>query len=441
MTIVEYTPVQDIPKIVANARASFLTHQTQNLEVRKGQLRALITLLKENGDDLAAAIKADLNRSPDFEIPTCIQAAQDFLDNLEEYVQNKKGTNLAEKDDSYVRQSPLGTVLVIGAWNFPIMLVVEPLAGALAAGNTVVLKPSENSENSARLLTRLVEKYMDPTIVSVVNGSVEETTVLLEQRFDHIIYTGSTQVGRIVMMAAAKHLTPVTLELGGKCPVIITSKTDLASAAQKIGGWKNVNGGQICITVDYVLCPKHLQQPLIDVVIATWKHMLGDNVKENKTIPRIINKRQHARLEGLLKAVKAENTVVVGGGSDAEELFIEPTIVTDVSAKDTIMQEEIFGPILPIITSESLEESINFINATGEHPLALYLFSEDKDEIEEVLAKTRSGAVIINDIAYHFLNHSLPFGGVGNSGMGSYHGKFSIETFSHQRPVVVRPSL
>ncbi|KAG0372010.1 aldehyde dehydrogenase 3, member A2 [Mortierella sp. AD032] len=439
MTVIEYTPVHSIPKIVADARANFLTHRTQSLEFRKQQLRALLRLLEENAEALKGSILADLNRAGDFEIPTCIQATKDFIDNLEKYTQNQKGTNVAEKDESYVRLSPLGTVLVIGAWNFPIMLNLEPLAGALAAGNTVIIKPSENSEHSARLLTQLVEKYMDPSVVSVVNGGVEETTVLLQHRFDHIIYTGSTQVGRIVMQAAAKHLTPVTLELGGKCPAIIGSSADIGKAAQKIAGWKTGNCGQICLSVDYVLCPKHLQEPLIKAIIGTWQHLFGQNIKDNKSYPKIINKRQHARLEGLLKAVKAENKVVFGGNSDAENLFIEPTIVTNVSLKDTIMQDEIFGPILPIITSESLAESINIING-GEHPLGLYLFSEDKDEVEEVLTKTRSGAAIVNDVASHFLNHSLPFGGVGNSGIGRYHGKYSIEAFSHQRAVMVRSS-
>ncbi|KAF9543601.1 aldehyde dehydrogenase 3, member A2 [Mortierella hygrophila] len=439
MTAIEFTPVHSIPKIIADSRATFLTHRTQSLEFRKQQLRALLKLIEENADDLSAAIKADLNRSADFEIPTCIRATKDFIDNLEKYTENQKGINVADKDDSYVRLSPLGTVLVIGAWNFPIMLVVEPLAGALAAGNTVILKPSENSEHSAKLLTRLIEKYMDPTIVSVINGAVEETTVLLEQRFDHIIYTGGTQVGRIVMQAAAKHLTPVTLELGGKCPAIITSKADIPKAAQKIAGWKTANCGQICLTVDYVLCPKDLQESLIQNIIGTWQHMFGANIKDNKSYPKIINKRQHARLEGLLKAVKAENKVVYGGNADVENLYIEPTIVTGVSLKDTIMQDEIFGPILPIVTSESLAESINIINS-GEHPLGLYLFTEDKQEVEEVLSKTRSGAAIVNDVASHFLNHSLPFGGVGNSGMGRYHGKYSIEAFSHQRAVMVRSS-
>ncbi|KAF9904311.1 Aldehyde dehydrogenase, dimeric NADP-preferring [Linnemannia zychae] len=439
MTVIEYTPVHSIPKIVADTRATFLTHRTQSLEFRKQQLRALLRLIEENADALSDAIKADLNRAGGFEVPTCIRATKDYIENLESYVQNQKAAGLAEKDDAFVRLSPLGTVLVIGAWNFPVILVLEPLAGALAAGNTVVLKPSECSEHSAKLVTRLIEKYMDPSVVSVINGAAEETTVLLEQRFDHIIYTGGTQVGRIVMQAAAKHLTPVTLELGGKCPAIISTKADIPKAAQKIAGWKTTNCGQVCITVDYILCPLHLQDDLIKALIGTWQHIFGTNIKDNESYPKIINKRQHARLEGLLKAVKAENKVVYGGDSDAEKLFVAPTIVTNVSLKDTIMQDEIFGPILPIITSESLANSINIING-GEHPLALYLFSEDKDEAEEVLTKTRSGAVIVNDVASHFLNHSLPFGGVGNSGMGRYHGKYSIEAFSHQRAVMIRSS-
>lgn len=262
------------------------------------------------------------------------------------------------------------------------MLNIEPIAGAIAAGNNVVVKPSEVSAHSAQLLTQMIEKYMDPQVVQVVNGAVEETSALLKERFDHIFYTGGTEVGRIVMVAAAKNLTPVTLELGGKCPVIVTEHTDIAKAAQAIAGTKTFNCGQVCLTVDYVLCPKHLRESLIQGCIATWKHMFTEDAGSCAAYPKIINARQHARLEKLLATVKQQNTVVFGGRSDASQRFIEPTIVTGVTLKDEIMQDEIFGPILPIVDCDNLQDAIDIINQ-NEHPLALYVFSDDKAEIEK----------------------------------------------------------
>ncbi|KAF9350432.1 aldehyde dehydrogenase 3, member A2 [Mortierella sp. AD094] len=435
---IEYTPVSSIPKIVAASRASFLTHRTQSLEFRKEQLRALLRMVSENLDDLAGAIKSDLGRPKDAEVLGCAKTCEFYINDLEALSENKKAHGFKDGDECYVRNSPLGTVLIMGTWNFPISLVLQPLAGAIAAGNVCIVKPSEVAEASANILTRLLTKYMDPNVVAVINGAVEETTVLLQQRFDHIFYTGSTDIGRIVMAAAAKNLTPVTLELGGKCPAIITENTNLVDAAQKIAMWKSTNCGQICISVDYVLCPKHLQEKLIQNVIATWKHRFGADPKTSDVYPRIVNKRQFDRLEKLLEAVKKQSTVAYGGRTDAAQLFIEPTIATNVSLSDEIMKGEIFGPILPIVACENIDQAINIINQQ-EHPLSLYLFSGDKEHSERLLRETRSGAVVVNDIGVHYGNLTLPFGGVGNSGMGNYHGKYSIETFSHARAVFVRP--
>ncbi|KAG0022269.1 aldehyde dehydrogenase 3, member A2 [Podila clonocystis] len=434
---VQYTPVSAIPKIVANMKKAFLTHRTQSLEFRKEQLRALLRAVTENEDAMVEAIRIDLNRHKDNEVPTIKGAIQGFIDNLEDLTKQTNVAGFHEKDECSVRLSPLGTVLIIGAWNFPMMLNIEPIAGAIAAGNNVVLKPSEVSAHSAHLLTQMMEKYMDPQVVQVVNGAVEETSALLKERFDHIFYTGGTEVGRIVMVAAAKNLTPVTLELGGKCPVIVTEHTDIAKAAQAIAGTKTFNCGQVCLTVDYVLCPKHLRESLIQGCIATWKHMFTEDAGSCATYPKIINARQHARLEKLLATVKQQNTVVYGGRSDASQRFIEPTIVTGVTLKDEIMQDEIFGPILPIVDCDNLQDAIDIINQ-NEHPLALYVFSDNKAEVEKVIRETRSGGVTVNQLATHFYNHNLPFGGVGNSGIGNYHGKFSIDTFSHKRAVMIR---
>jgi len=262
------------------------------------------------------------------------------------------------------------------------MLVIEPLAGAIAAGNTAVVKPSEVSAHSDAILTRLLRKYMDPTVVSVVNGGAEETTVLLKERFDHIFYTGSTVVGKIIMQAAAKHLTPVTLELGGKCPAIVTDKTDIAKAAQRIAGWKAINCGQVCLTVDYVLCPRHLQEDLIKNLVGTWQHLYGQDAKQSETYPRIISKRQLERLEKVLSVARKENKVVYGGESDLSIRYMAPTIITDVKPGDAIMEEEIFGPLLPIIVYDDLQSAIDIINK-GEYPLGLYLFTDDAAQVEK----------------------------------------------------------
>lgn len=437
------TPIGDIPKIVAALRESFMTHHTQSLENRKIHLRALEKCLTENQDEIVAAIYKDLHRPKDFEVALSIKACKNFIDNLETMTQSQKGSSVNPTDDCYVRYSPLGTVLIIGTWNFPTSLLLIPLAGAIAAGNTVIIKPSEVAPACAEVVTRLISQHMDPSIVRVVHGGVEETKALLEERFDHILYTGNTTVARSIMTAAAKHLTPVTLELGGKCPAIITdnlSSEELKTAAGRIAYFKTMNAGQVCISVDYILCPKSRQEELIQYLVGTWKAVFGEDLRVSENYPRIINKRQFDRLERLLNSVKkkdSQNKIVYGGRLDANDLFIEPTIVTGVSLEDELMESEIFGPILPIITCESLDEAIKIVNSQ-ESPLNMNLFTNRKEDTERFLRETRSGAVNVNEVSAHYSNHSLPFGGVGNSGIGNYHGRFSIETFSHKRAIIVR---
>ncbi|KAI1319605.1 Aldehyde dehydrogenase, dimeric NADP-preferring [Mortierella claussenii] len=436
MTI-EYTPVSDIPKIVDRSRAFFRTHKTQPLEFRKEQLGALKRLVSENTDDLNRAIEADLNRGKNDEVATLVKSCDNFINNLEELTKDRKADGLKDSDDSYVRLSPLGTVLIIAPWNFPIGLVLEPLAGALAAGNNAVVKLSEMAENASRLLTHLISKYFDPQVVAVINGNHDQTTEVLKQRFDHIFYTGGADVGKVVMTAASKNLTPVTLELGGKCPVIVTENTDLKKAAEKIAFWKLYNCGQVCITVDYVLIPKKLQDKFVEAVIAAWKRRFGEDISQSDAFPRIINKKHHERLQKVLESVSKENKIEFGGRHDSNKRFVEPTVVVNVTPKDEIMKNEIFGPIMPIVNYDNLDAAIDVIN-DREHALALYMYSDNKDQIEKVLRETRSGGVVINDIGCHYGNHNLPFGGVGHSGIGNYHGKYSIDTFSHHRSVMNR---
>ncbi|KAG0239255.1 aldehyde dehydrogenase 3 family member [Mortierella sp. GBAus27b] len=438
----EYTPLNAIPQIAAASRASFLTHRTQPLEFRKEQLRALERCMVENEADFNAAIYKDLHRPNATEVSSSLKAIRGFLKNLESLTEDQKGNGQNKTDKSFVRLSPLGTILIIGPWNFPILLLIEPLAGAIAAGNTCVVKPSEVPQECASILARLLPKYMDPSVVSVVSGGAEETTVLLKERFDHIFYTGGTEVGKIIMAAAAKNLTPVTLELGGKCPAIITEHTDITKAGPRIAFWKAANSGQICLTVNYILCPKRLQEPLIQYMVGTWKHLYGgDNgqgdFQESPNYSRIINRRQFDRLERVLNKAKEQNKIVFGGKVDAKDLYIQPTIVTNVTLGDEIMKDELFGPLLPIIDCENVDDAIKIMNQQ-EHPLSVTLFSDNQADVDRVLKETRSGAVSVNDIAGHFPDESLPFGGVGFSGMGNYHGKYSIETFSHKRAVIIR---
>ncbi|KAF9166120.1 aldehyde dehydrogenase 3, member A2 [Actinomortierella ambigua] len=436
----EYTPVEAIPKIVDDSRKTFQSHRTQSLKVRKEQIAALERLVVENEDAINNAIHADLGRRSTFEFGTLIEAIR-ALKNHDMDFQTKDQHEKGEKeaDKAFVRLSPKGNVLIIGAWNFPFLLTLEPLAGAIAAGNTAIIKPSELAVHSMRLMMQLVPKYMDKSIVQIVTGGAKETGALLQERFDHIFYTGGTEVGRIVMQAAAKHLTPVTLELGGKCPVIIAKDADLQKAAMAIAGWKSTNSGQICLAPDYLLCPKELQPALIQQMIGVWHHLYGENPTDHDDYAHVINQRHFERLVTLMEMTKKESKMVHGGRTNPARLTIEPTVFTGVKLTDTIMKDEIFGPLLPIIDCESMDDAIKIINTT-EYPLSLFMYTEDDANVQRVLNETRSGGVSVNDIAANFTNAALPFGGCGNSGMGAYHGRYSIETFSHRRAVVVRKS-
>uniref|UniRef100_A0A8C3EVC0 Aldehyde dehydrogenase n=1 Tax=Corvus moneduloides TaxID=1196302 RepID=A0A8C3EVC0_CORMO len=370
---------------------------------------------------------------------------------------------LTMRDEAYIGYEPLGVVLVIGAWNYPFVLVMQPLIGAIAAGgdpaqphpswgggwgedvraqsrccvcpagNAVVVKPSEVSENTARLVAELLPQYLDKDLYPVVTGGVPETTELLTQRFDHILYTGNTAVGKIVMAAAAKHLTPVTLELGGKSPCYIDKDCDLAVACRRITWGKYMNCGQTCIAPDYILCDPSIQSKVVENIKTTLKEFYGEDVKSSPDYERIINKRHFKRVKSLLEGQK----IAHGGETDEASCFIAPTILTDVSPESKVMEEEIFGPVLPIVTVKSVEEAIEFINRR-EKPLALYVFSNNKQLIKRVISETSSGGVTGNDVIMHFFLSTLPFGGVGHSGMGAYHGKHSFETFSHRRACLIK---
>ncbi|MCL4134850.1 UNVERIFIED_CONTAM: hypothetical protein GTU68_022009 [Idotea baltica] len=336
-------------------------------------------------------------------------------------------------DQSVIYPSPYGVVLVLGAWNYPLQLPLLPVSGAIAAGNCVIIKPSEMAPATAALLAQLIPKYLDPECYRVVLGGIPETTELLKEKFDHIFYTGSTHVGKIVREAANKHLTPTTLELGGKSPVYIDETVNMDIAVKRIIWGKCINMGQTCVAPDYILCTKAVQEKFIEKAKEAIKEWYGEDPKQSPDLCRIINDRNFSRIVEYLKDGKP----VVGGGFDAAERWIEPTILVDVSADSKVMTEEIFGPILPIMTVNSPTDAINFVNAR-EEPLALYLFTSDSKLQKRVVDDVTCGSMCINDVVVHIGIPGLPFGGVGNSGMGAYHGKASFDTFSHRKSCLIR---
>uniref|UniRef100_A0A8I3P0I9 Aldehyde dehydrogenase, dimeric NADP-preferring n=1 Tax=Canis lupus familiaris TaxID=9615 RepID=A0A8I3P0I9_CANLF len=367
-----------ISEVVQRARAAFNSGKTRPLQFRIQQLEALRRMIKEHEKDLAGALTADLHKNEwnayYEEVVYVLEEIEYMIKKLPEWAADEpvEKTPQTQQDECYIHSEPLGVVLIIGTWNYPFTVTIQPMVGAIAAGNAVVIKPSELSENMANLLATIIPQYLDRDLYPVISGGIPETTELLKERFDHILYTGNTAVGKVIMMAAAKHLTPVTLELGGKNPCYVDKDCDLDIACRRIAWGKFMNSGQTCVAPDYILCDPSIQNQIV---------------------------------EKLKKALK-----------------------------------EIFGPVMPIVCVRSLEEAIQFINQR-EKPLALYVFSLNDKMIKKMIAETSSGGVTANDVIVHVSVHSLPYGGVGNSGMGSYHGKKSFETFSHCRSCLVRPLL
>ncbi|HTI24136.1 MAG TPA: aldehyde dehydrogenase family protein [Kutzneria sp.] len=431
--------LQEIPAVVDRLRAAFRSGRTKPLSWRRAQLGALRAMLTEQQDAFAAALFADLAKNADeanrTEIHFTVREIDHTLANLDAWLA-PEDAELPERllpGRGVVLREPLGVVLVIGPWNYPLQLVLAPLVGALAAGNAAVIKPSELAPATTAAIARYVPQYLDQEAVAVVEGAIPETTALLEQQFDHIFYTGNGVVGRIVMTAAAKHLTPVALELGGKSPVVVDAEVDPVVTAQRLVETKFLNAGQTCVAPDYVLAigsSGKLEAALADAVQAKF----GDDPAQSPVYGRIVNHRHFDRLTDLL----ASGRVVIGGQTDREQKYIAPTVLADVSPDSAVMGEEIFGPILPIISVPSLDAAIEFITSRDK-PLALYAFTDAESTKERILAETSSGAVGFGLPVMHLGVPSLPFGGVGESGMGRYHGKYSIDTFSHLKAVLDKP--
>ncbi|XP_003798352.1 aldehyde dehydrogenase family 3 member B1 [Otolemur garnettii] len=420
-------------------REAFATGRTQPAKFRATQLRGLSRFLQDNKQLLLDALAQDLRKS-DFESEVSEIAISQAevtlaLKNLRAWMKNERvPKNLATQlDSAFIRKEPFGLVLIIAPWNYPLNLTLVPLVGALAAGNCVVLKPSEISNSVEKVLAEVLPRYLDQSCFAVVLGGPQETGQLLEHKFDYIFFTGSPRVGRIVMTAAAKHLTPVTLELGGKNPCYIDDNCDPQTVANRVAWFRYFNAGQTCVAPDYILCSPETQERLLPALQSAITRFYGDDPQSSPNLGRIINQKHFQRLQALLGCGR----IAIGGQSDESERYIAPTVLVDVQATELVMQEEIFGPILPILNVQSLDEAIDFITQR-EKPLALYAFSNSSQVVKRVLARTSSGGFCGNDGFMHMTLTSLPFGGVGASGMGRYHGKFSFDTFSHHRACLLR---
>jgi len=427
--------------IVSSVRAAFTTGKTRPIDWRIQQLQALIRMYDENESLFCDALAKDLRKpkqeAVSLEVEYLRNDVRGCINNIHSWVQDQpvEKNIVTLMDSTFLHYDPLGVILIMGAWNYPMQLSLGPLAGALAAGNCVVVKPSELSPASAELMAALLPRYLDPSCIKVVTGGVADTTELLKERFDYIFFTGSGTVGKIVREAANKHLTPVTLELGGKSPVYIDSTADMATAVRRLVWAKFINLGQTCIAPDYMLCSQEVQDKFVTVAGDLIREWYGQDPQASKDLCRIVNNRNYKRLEGALTATQGK--VAVGGQTDESDLYIAPTIVTGVTAEDSLMKEEIFGPILPILTVKSRQEAVDFINSRDK-PLSLYVFSTDKETQNDFKNNTSSGSMVINDAIVHLSVETLPFGGVGPSGMGGYHGKYTFETFSHRKSVLAR---
>lgn len=423
-----------------NHKVFFATHQTKDIGYRLKQLRKLKQAILQYQERIEQALWEDLHKSPEeaylTEISIVTGEINNHIKHLKKWARPKRvGTPIHLLPSSgKILYEPLGVALVIAPWNYPFQLLINSLVGAISSGCCTVLKPSPDAPTTAIVVEKMIGEHFDSEYISVVQGGRETNSLLFKQRFDIIFFTGSPAVGKVVMKAAAENLTPVILELGGKSPCIVDADANIDVAAKRIAWGKLINAGQTCIAPDYLFAHQSIKVELLDKIAKSFKTMYGDDIKESRFYPRIVNDRAMERLTGLL----GQGEIHTGGEIDSEEKFIAPTIIDHVDADFAMMQDEIFGPILPVMTFEHIEEPINYINK-NEKPLAFYYFGRNK-KAKEVLAKTTSGGACINDTIMHITNHNLPFGGVGHSGMGRYHGRESFLAFSNRRAVVTTPA-
>ncbi|MFI7669600.1 aldehyde dehydrogenase family protein [Nocardia sp. NPDC049526] len=435
---------EPVTAVVERMRRGFASGRTRGLEWRLEQLRNLVRLLDEQEDEVAAALAEDLGRSKQEawfgDIASTRGEAVYAIKHLRGWMKKQRQplSVIQYPGSAWIQYEPLGVVLIIGPWNYPVVLTLGPLIAALAAGNCAVIKPSELAPATSALLAKLVPKYFDTDAVAVIEGGADLTQELLAQGFDHAIFTGGTEVGKKIMAAAAPTLTPVTLELGGKSPVIVTADADLDVVARRLSWVKFMNSGQTCIAPDYVLADHRIRDRLVDKIVERIDEFERDGSADGR---RIVNERQFDRLAGYLEETRG--TVAVGGRSTRSSLSIEPTVVVDPDPDERLMRDEIFGPILPILSYESLDDAITFVNGRSK-PLAAYFFSGSAAVQQRLVDEIPSGGAVINHIAMHYLVPQLPFGGVGASGTGAYHGRWGFEALSHRKAVLkktFRPDL
>ncbi|MCE4050294.1 aldehyde dehydrogenase [Bacillus sp. Au-Bac7] len=430
----------EVEEIIKKSKEFFETKQTLDVSFRINQLKKLRQAILDNEGKLIDALQSDLGKHPfesyATEIGFVLQSITYTIKNLSKWTKIKKVSSPIAlfPAKSYIRHEPYGTVLIIGPFNYPFQLLIEPLIGAIAAGNCAVLKPSELVPAVAKTVTEMISATFDPSFVCIVEGGVETNKALLQGKFDYIFFTGSPAVGKLVMKAAAENLVPVTLELGGKSPAIVDETADIKLAADKIIWGKTVNAGQTCVAPDYVLAHERIKDELIEEMKKTITRFYGESVERSEHFGRIVNMRHFARLQQIMKA--EEGSIVHGGGGKEDERFLEPTIIS-ADWDSPSMQDEIFGPILPIIGYSEKRAAVKKVTSMPK-ALAMYIFTQNKMEEEYWLNTVPSGGVSINDTLTHLANPNLPFGGVGTSGIGSYHGIYSFEAFSHKRSVLKR---
>ncbi len=425
-------------KIIGQQHQFFNTNATRDISFRKKELKRLKSILQQNEALLYSSIYKDFKKSEFETYITELSIIYHEIDlalaKIKKWSGKKRAsislTNLPGK--SYIIPEPYGTVLVIGAWNYPYQLSICPAIAAIAAGCTVILKPSEIPSHTSEIMAKLINENFDPGFFRVIEGGVKETTALLAVKFDKIFFTGSVPVGKIIYQAAAKHLTPVTLELGGKSPAIITKDVNINLTAKRLVWAKFLNAGQTCIAPDYVL----VESSIKDQLLSSIKHHIdkADYAVENQNYPQIINEQNYDRLTNFIEADK----VYLGGTGNKDERIIAPTVLKDIELSDKVMQDEIFGPILPVLSFETIEEAIEKVKTLSK-PLSCYIFTRSKSLKNKMLKEISFGGGAVNDAVMHFTEQTLPFGGVGDSGIGNYHGKYGFETFSHYKSVLQKP--
>ena len=427
----------DINKLVKNQKNFFKTGKTKDVNFRIESLNKLYDAIKKYEKEICEALKNDLNKSQFesymSEIGMVLSDLNYAKKKVRRWTKDKRVLTPISQfhAKSFIKKEPYGVALIISPWNYPFLLCIEPLVGAIVAGNCAILKVAEDSPNTSSVISKMIEEFFPPEYIAVVNGDKEVATELLEQKMDYIFFTGGVTVGKIVMEKAAKNLIPVTLELGGKSPCIVEESANLKLAAKRIVFGKYLNSGQTCVAPDYIYCDSTVKDELVNELKKQIQKQYGRQPLKRKQYGKIINEKHFDRLHGLIDYQK----VVVGGTANQSTLQIEPTIMDHVTFADLVMQEEIFGPILPVLTYDFIDEAVDTIRSMA-HPLALYIFTQDKCAAENVIEKIGFGGGCINDTLIHLATSEMPFGGFGESGMGSYHGKTGFDTFTHYKSIV-----